>query len=228
MPRSIRPFVLAAFVVGLLPLSFPACSKTVKPVKHHHVKPRVEAAAQTDADPDGHNTWQQNTALLSQLAPEDDVQEFSIRPPLGYNFNQDSKERDVDTVFIYDWSGVSRSDGSAPELQMQLTKLKPDSVAIGAMDDRMDDLFKDMKKDAPWIQESPYQHGLINDMSFVRSYFKDGPGAPAGQPINHGFVYKTTSNDGKYLITIIAHDTEPNNTTTLPLLEASVLTLKQK
>ena len=67
----------------------------------------------------------------------------------------------------------------------------------------------------------------MSGTSFVRTYFKDGPGLPTGHPITHGFIYKATSNDAKYLITVIAHDVEPGCTATLPLLEASVLTFRQ-
>ncbi len=211
--------MLTGIMLGVLSVS--AMSPNVA-AKAHKAAPRFVTTQTNEA-----STWHQDTALLQQLASAYPMGVFSVRPPSGYTLVQKNTERDTDYVSLYDWFGDDRTDDTKPELSIQVTKLKPDVVTVVTLDDRLTQLLGDMQKDSPWIQASPYQHGMVNGASFVRTYFKDGPGVPTGQPINHGFIYKATSNDGKYLITIIALDVEPYNTATLPLLEASVLTFRQ-
>ena len=221
--RRISPCrVLAALFAGATLAASPAYAK--KPHAAH--KHRVPTSPQPDMGIT--STWHQDPALRQQLASESHIEGFALRPPQGYMLGQHDENRQTDNVFLFIWTGLARTDGSAPELHVQLTKLKPRVVELQTLDDRLDVLLGSMKQGAPWLVFSPFQHGLVNDVPFVRVYYKTGPDAPEGHPITHGFIYKATSNDAKWLITIIGRDVEPYNDQTVPLLEASTLTFHKQ
>ncbi|MBV9849769.1 MAG: hypothetical protein JO250_08875 [Armatimonadetes bacterium] len=218
--KKVRYAALVLSAYSLLAL--PGHAKAAK--KKHPPHPQAAPSFSVDAPI---STWHQNPSLLTQLASAFPVADFALRPPQGYAVEQHVSDSEADTAFQYEWDGTARPDGRKPVLRVDITRAKPNAVSVVTLDDRLTELLGHMEQKSPGLIHSPYQHGLINGISFVRTYFKVNPDAGPDKPRYHGFIYKATSNDGKSMITITASDVEPNNEDTLPLLEAAALTFRK-
>ena len=74
--------------------------------------------------------------------------------------------------------------------------------------------------------ESPAQDGHINGIVFKRMYFKGIVSGQAGTRMAHGFAYVAI--DGKSILNFQAEDVEPYSDDTIPIAQASVLTLHKQ
>lgn len=190
--------------------------------------PALEAAALTlrPANPAA-QTVQALPAAAPQPAPahpadflgsETSVLGYKIRPPQGYT----PVSMSVPGMQMTKWVGATHADGKNPTLMVATTpapapgaaggKAPAQAILLGMLDG--------LQQHYQNVQTSPARAGTINGLPAVYIYWT-GVSSGTGRR-THGFGYG--AQDRGTVLLFIALDSEPTQSATLPVLDASVMT----
>jgi len=186
------------------------------PVPSAWAVPHVKMSAAADA------SWLPDKALTMTLGPQTDLAGYKMRLPAGYT--ADVKKDEATGPFKARFFSLHKSDNVGPTMFVMAVSLSAsaaDASHLPAMAERLfdGDGYTHGKKGL--VKTQP-QMGLINGLRVARQYFKY-MGADGHE--RHGFHYGVV--DGAKRLLIIVVDEEPYSTTSLPLAEAAVLTLRR-
>ncbi len=152
------------------------------------------------------------------LGSETSALGYKIRPPQGYTPAAVS----VSDMQMAMWVGAKHADGQYPTLLVARTQA-PAPGAAGAQPPAQAallGLLDSVQKHYQNVQTSPARAGVINGIPAVYIYWTGiVPGSGARM---HGFGYG--AQDGPALLLFIAKDSEPTQSASLPVLDASVMT----
>jgi len=192
----------------------------------HHIAPARKSHAAAKAaklPPAPEQDWFPDPTLAAQLGTETAFGVYTLRLPPGLTFIDQHRNfytRHVEDATVY--AGEPRPDGS--RLQFFVTVASAGTNAIFTANatelmQRMDDkIFA--HANAPIKSASVY--GRINGLETLRQYFRIGG---KNGPV-HGFQYWMAGPTSA--IVVVVMDTEPHSTESIPLAEASVLTLNKQ
>ncbi len=154
----------------------------------------------------------------SFLGDETPALGYKIRPPQGYS----PVSMSVPNMQMAAWVGAKHADGQDPILMVARTQAPapgaaatqpPAQAALLGLLDSVQSHYQN-------VQNSPARAGSINGIPAVYVYWTGTvPGSGARL---HGFGYG--AQDGGTLLLFIARDTEPTQSASLPVLDASVMT----
>ncbi len=181
----------------------------------------VPAVAHGQAAPSAQQ-WSPDKDLLENLAPAKALGGYTIRPPKGYQMQQAPANAPAG-VKMHAWAGEPRKDGTKPSvLVMFLTPPSGEApkMTLEQLAERM--LGGVKRRRTNWKQGEP-EIGMVNGIKFVRVRWTGNE--PALNADMEGFVY--VAQDGNTILQLTSQDTVAEAKKTLPIAEASVLTLKK-
>ncbi len=152
------------------------------------------------------------------LGGETSVLGYKIRPPQGYT----PVLLSAPGMQMTKWVGAPHADGKAPTLMVASTPAPAPGAAGGKAPAQaaLLGLLDGVQQHYQNVQTSPARAGAINGIPAVYIYWtgvSSGTGART-----HGFGYG--AQDGGTVLLFIALDSEPTQSATLPVLDASVMT----
>lgn len=170
--------------------------------------------------------WTPSAAALKQLDPAVEVDQYTLRVPKGYERQQ------VDAnvppgMKVWGWASAARKDGTKASITMNLMAIPAaranqiKSMSLEQLADRMIGGLKRQRTN--WKQERA-ETGAVNGIKFARIRWAGTEPNRLGDM--RGVVY--VSFDGDNLLQLASQDPVAYTAKTLPLAEASILTLKRK
>ena len=183
---------------------------TTLPPKKHQASGKPDTAS---------SSWKPDAKLLSHLEPEKDFGDFSLRLPAGYVVEEHDMSTPEAHITGYLAKGPKRTEGSFPVIFI-VVGTASSGYNTGSAEALLNG--NEVINGKSDLVKSDFQDGEANGLQMVRQYFKY-PLKPGSSRLLHGFHYATT--DGQTDAIVAAMDAEPDNATTLPLAEASALTL---
>jgi hypothetical protein len=181
--------------------------------------------AKTDNRPAASSTvWRSNPAYANQLAAPVKVDEFYIKPPVGYTLelNNSKYVKDGDVGDQYKWRGPAGPDGTRPSLDVVVFHVKPGFTNTLGATEHLNLGLDGMNGSNKHYIHTDTQNGTISGQNFVRAYWKRDPSDTNAGKRYHGFQYSYAQS--KIFVSILGEDVEPHYKSTLDLLEASALT----
>ena len=167
--------------------------------------------------------WVSQEKLSSQLGPEEQVGGYGIRPPVGYTLERISLDAPDGSGTRCIWTGPAHAGGVTPYLQIDVGADNGGASSHLSSDNDVRIGFEAAAQNHTGMIYSPLEQGTINGLSFSRGYWK-GYGQLTGKRF-HGLVYARIASPS--VITILGRDDEPSYHNSIPLLEASALTLRK-
>ena len=167
--------------------------------------------------------------LTRQLGPEETVGDYGIRPTAGYTDlrmtlpGNQAGGSDHGGGLRCVWTGLAGAGGVSPYLQMDVST--EDRVAGSGVSsaDGVQIGFEVAARNHTDMIYSPVETGTINGLGLSRGCWK-GYGQKTGKCF-HGLVYARVM--APNVVTVVGRDAEPSSRRSLPLLEASALTLRK-
>ena len=164
-----------------------------------------------------------SAAFAARLRLEVAMNGYGIQPPLGYTLTQRRQVSLTSAGTVYLWSGPPRPDGTVPTLQVVIaqddstlsthsTSAKTTQMALDAMQDNHSH-----------VSESPVTSCTLGGLPFSRGDWS-GTGQKTGK-VYRGSEYWLVSPSS--IVQLSTHDAVPYDRTTLPLLQASILTFRK-
>jgi len=211
--------VTALALTSTLLIVAPTAAKPAhgKKAAHKATVPKKRPPAHSSASDTG--KWKPDPDLLAQLQPERSFGAFRLRLPLDYTVEEQDMSTPKSRITGYLAKGPTRADGSFPTMIVFVGVAAP-GLSTGSADGLLNG--NQAINGMPGLVKSAFQDGEVNSLQVVRQYFKYLL-RPGSSLLEHGFQYAST--DGQTDIIVAALDPEPYNATTLPLAEASTLTL---
>jgi hypothetical protein len=199
-PRQCRRMFLLISVLTICPVLWAGCSMK-RPLK----------------------AWKSDPSLAASLDPEFQVEEFMIHPPHGFTFKQSPMTSRDGFGQVCVWTGPKHPNGQSAELYLvigndggnmtsHVTSEQVTRMYLGAV------ASQHLKSSTSAIQS-----GSIGGMDYARGYWT-GFGKQTHQ-VFHGAVYATSS--APYIIQARLIDSEPYDKKEIPVLEASLQTLRK-
>ena len=177
--------------------------------------------------------WQANYPATNYLASEVPLQEYAIRPPLGYhaNFTDLPSRLQPYGLGIFMWSNDENAlNYSSLDIEIVQRRTSYDALTF------LNSVLGPSKRDiSDFVQTKP-ETGTINGATFARTYWQGTEKKPSGNYSVSGFTYVTTQPTGAIMIE--GKDTVPcanepchyqplNGAPMLPTLEAAALTFRR-
>jgi len=163
--------------------------------------------------------WVPNRTLQAKLAAVQRAGAFELQPPADYELQTHPAPHGA---ALEAWVSAPRPDGTRCYL-MLLTLHGPAGGKKYKLQEVENKMLAGVRRRRSSWKQSPSESGTINGVSFIRTYWK-GADAQTGQMM-HGFSY--VARDGSGFLQLSSQDVEPYNTETLPLMEASALTVRR-
>jgi hypothetical protein len=169
-----------------------------------------------EAPPPG---WAPDPALVGQLALEEILPGFRLRPPGGYTLNH------LFGTGAYLWKSPRQPDGSAHSFLVMIHPLDSGSkVPLKRRGKKyLANFLKEYKSFFPDIAATPLESGTIDGVEFVRTKLT-GTSRKKGKM--RGFCYLAVVD--KNLVTFTSLASGPNPQGSLKTAETAVLTFKKK
>jgi len=165
--------------------------------------------------------WVSDASLVATLGPEVAVAGYRMRLPVGYT--ADLKKDQTEGAMKAKFFSLHRADNMpatfVPTMFVMALSFPPSDVPSTAAQVMDGDGYIHGK---PGLVKNSPQAGRVNGLKAVRQYFKF-LGADGHE--RHGFHYVVM--DGAKRSLIVVMDEEPYSKTSLPLAEASVLTVRK-
>ena len=163
--------------------------------------------------------WSLDEAHTTRLAPAEEFDKFSIRPPKGYSLQTRPGPRGSK---LRAWVGPPRSDGTSPQLMVLTLQLQPDELQKYTLEQTLDELISALSFQRKNWTRSATEKGMINGLVFARSRWH-GEDETIGRM--RGFVYVALAGDT--LIQISSQDVEAHNERALRVAESSAFTFER-
>ena len=189
---------------------------------------RKKAAGEPAAAPPAESVadlpvWEPYPKFLDQLDPYQDVGDYQIRLPKGYEKSSRQIPQPNPTgMKMYQWA-LRRADESVAAITVFIETSPMPQLYARSAENQIADLSEAGQGDSDW-QQKPIRvghiqwHNLCEKEFAVRGKWKD----------KKTFQFCYVSKDSGTLITILARDEEPHNQESLKLLNAAVLTFRKK
>lgn len=214
--------ILCVTLIGLT--SANAKPKAHKKVTYHKT---ATASPTSDAQAISDSSWNPDPSLLDKLAPATQIDSFSLRLPTGFTeAHKAEKPIGNGTMKQYIYVGQKRQDGEASIIFVHTLLGIPMNTASGTqsmLDKMLDNVEATTTMGKPELVMSKRAYRQGSDLPLVREYFKYTDGEGKDKVTMHGFHYGGVTDMGAVLVTGL--DAEPFNKVSLPLSEASALTL---
>jgi hypothetical protein len=166
-------------------------------------------------------TWKADPKLLDLLAEETTLEGLRFRPPIGYQpFNVPLRSGHASG-----WIGSKRKDGAPASIVVSVIPGKVDNeVALSLILDGSLTPYKH-RHAKDWTRSDP-KRGKIADLACLRSHWSgtctEGQPQLIGKPVR-GIVFVGAYGDK--VVQVLIKGAVPEDETSLPLCEASALTL---
>lgn len=174
------------------------------------------------AAPTAEPVWLSDKSLSEQLASAVSIAKYQIRPPKGYialHTLSGPSGSSADS-----WAGITRPDGTRPYIMFVHLTIPPKQANQYTLKQISDKMLAAIERRRKAWKQSPTEQGIINGLTFMRSYWQ-GTDVANGQPM-HGFSY--VAKDGNTILQLSSQDFDPYQKVALPLAEASALTIKKQ
>ena len=182
-------------------------------------RPAGQGLAANPADP----VWASSPSLSSRLGPEELIGGYGVQPPAGYTLERFSLNAPDGSGSRCIWTGPAHADGVTPYLQIDVGADNGDASSRLSSADGVRIGLEAAAQNHSGMIYSPLEQGTISGLSFSRGYWK-GYGQKTGKRF-HGLVYARIASPT--VITILGRDDEPSYRNSLPLLDASALTVRK-
>lgn len=179
--------------------------------------------AKTDRKPStSPTTWHSNSTYANQLSEPVKVDQFYMKPPVGYALDHKQIQNSKNIADEYNWRGPAGPDGTKPRLVVAVFKLRPGFVNNQSAEKVINLGLEGLSSSTKHYVHTDIQNGKVAGLDFVRAYWKRDPNDTNEDRRFHGFQYVYSQDN--LSVTIIGEDIEPHYKSTIDLLEASALT----
>ncbi len=179
------------------------------------------------APPDDLPEWRPSDAADAELAAYQEVGDYRVRLPKGYEPIKDPPAAPPETQVLA-FGGPARPDHSRPTMTFTFVKLRPEVAAARLDNAILTVLGAGLKSGSASMpgksMPGNIEWGRVGDLSFVRSRL-DVSETPSNAKVR-AFLY--VCRDSGSLIAIRASDIEPHNQQSLKLCNAAALTFQRK
>jgi hypothetical protein len=165
-------------------------------------------------------TWMPSKPLLAQLAPEEAMPGFRLRPPKGYTLQR--QEQGPGQRFA--WVGPVRRDGTRPHLMAVLLTPPPGDEKKYTAEQALDRFLAAIQGRRQEWRRTASEQGLVNGRVFVRAHWSGVE--PSTQRQVRGFSY--VAMDGRKIVELSSQDVAPHDKEALKLAEAAALTFRRQ
>jgi hypothetical protein len=174
---------------------------------------------------DAAKAWRPDKKLVERLAKEEVVEGYAFRPPAGYRLERPEIPKNmVHVLKIYGWVGKKREDGTRPTIMVNTVLPGTGKPFTLTAEQAADNLLNAIKQGhTDWRQDKP-EKGVVNGMDFVRVRWS-GISSTKNRRMR-GFIYLAF--DGPKMLRLTSQDYVPEDEKSLPLAEASALTIRKK
>ena len=162
-------------------------------------------------------------AFAALLGPEVVEDGYGIQPPRGYTLTQSRAVTLSSASNVYLWSGPRRADGTVPTLQVVIGKDDGSLAAHTSSPQVTQEALDDMGSNHSHLTTSFVSTVTLSSLTFGRGDW-DGVGVQTGKEYK-GSEYWSVS--PSHIIHLSSHDAVPYAATTLPLIQASILTFRK-
>ena len=163
-------------------------------------------------------------AFEQRLAPDTNLHGYAIRPPAGYTCKQTEDASLSGNHTVDYWRGAARPDGTAPDLEVQVTNDDGRLAASATPKQLMQNYLSGVMRNQTQFKASEMTPCTLGSQTFLKVAWS-GVGMKTGRHFQ-GVVY-IGSWTGTY-VSIFAHDALPDAQTTLPMLDAAARTFRKQ
>jgi hypothetical protein len=165
--------------------------------------------------------WTADQAMLDRLGEAVEVEGYELWPPKDYEPSPNAPTPPVGKMHA--WIGRARPDGGRPFVMLTLIPAPP-SVPEGpeALDGVLQRLLDGVKRRSMEWEQSEFEKGTINGVTFVRSRWK----ATQMNKQLEGVTYAAI--DGRTVIQLWSQDVVPVQDQAIDLADASIMTFRKK
>ena len=181
--------------------------------------PSPPAEASTDDLP----VWTPNEKLAEELGAYQDVDDFEIRLPKGYEGGETPGTLPGTSVKLFGFSAKEPAQGVKPMLSFIIQKTPPGQKPE-TLDHTFEFLFSKLQGYGANWQHATIERGKIGELICLRSRC-ECPSAAATKML--GFVYLCQV-DANTLVMMLAADGESQNVRALKIANTAVLTIRKK
>jgi len=225
MTKIVLKFVVAGIAtVSLICLASAEAKQKPHTKAHPVTRPAVASSSASDGE------WTPNSSLLGKLAPETQFEAYTLRLPPSLTQVDKTAKLIGSAIFKQStYAGQKRSDGTCTFITVLTLSNLTASVSAGGqaqLDRILDNVEHETTDGKPNLVISSREYGVANGLPLVREYFKFSFDPGKNAALIHGFHYACIT--GTSAIMFTSFDAEPYNKASLPLSEASALTMHKQ
>jgi len=170
------------------------------------------------------SSWKSAPVLTASLSPEVQLGDFAMQPPAGFSLSQKQMNSRDGKGELCIFTGPQHPNGQSAQIYMMIGNDGGHMSSKVTSDQTTTMCLRMVASEHLNSRTTALQSGTIGDMPFSRGYWT-GIGKETGK-VFHGAVY--TASSAPDIVQVFIKDTEPYNTQEMPLLEASVQTLRKR
>lgn len=163
-------------------------------------------------------------AFASSLGPEAALDGYGLQPPRGYVLTQTRQEALTGGGAVYLWSGPRRADGTLPTLQVIIAQDDGSLAARTTARQVTQMTLAGMGENHSRLTASPVTACTLNGLPFARGDWS-GVGGKTGKTYQGSEYWMVTPS---HILHLSAHDAAPYSHVSLPLIQASIRTLRRR